>query len=173
MISSAPAALQRQFPISDPLLCVLVTINGAREREAFRNYDTEDFHWLINERYLVAFDISVLGEKGRDREWRILPHSLDHYAKTNGNPKARGRTGSVNPYAATWDHIILKNHHEQNISSPRAGVILNCSPDHITKLIDARLLKTVVAYSRGRNGAAVITRDSFLSFLKSRLEGLS
>lgn len=175
---TAPAALQRHFPIADPLLRILVTLNGAREREAFKNYTTEDFLWLIDNGHLVAFNIalrttlpsagSTPDRVGPDRELRIFPDSLDYYAKTNGNPKAR-----KNPYAATWDRLILHLDHKPFLLATRIQVILNCSHDHVTDLINAGLIKQVegTAYRRGRTGVAVITRDSFLAFLKSRLEG--
>ena len=168
----SPAALQRKLPITDPRLRILVTINGAREREAFRNYDEDDFAWLIEQGYLVAFDISVhqrllaVKDSSSRRELRIFPDSLNHYAHSQGNPKC-GRS----PYFSTWDRLILERHHEANISTPRASVILNCGPTHIINLIDARLLQSVTNYGRGPKGVAQITRDSFLTFLKSRLEG--
>src|SRR5262245_55157390 len=106
-----PAALQRQLPVADPRLRVLVTVNGAREREAFRGHDEDDILWLIENGYVVAFDISLRAGKGDGspgsgpaRELRIFPDSLDYYARTNGNPKAK-----KNPFAATWDRLLLQN----------------------------------------------------------------
>jgi hypothetical protein len=166
---TVPAALQRQLPVADPRLRVLVTINGAREREAFRNYDEDDILWLIENAYLVAFDISLrAGKDSSARELRIFPDSLDYYAKTNGNPKAK-----KNPFAATWDRLILSNDTKPFLLSTRAQVILNCGSTHVTNLIDAGHLKQLAGteYKVGRNGAACISRDSFLAFLKSRLEG--
>lgn len=169
MTSVAPKALQRQLPVVDARLRVLVTISGARQWEAFRNYDEDDLLWLIENDYLVAFDISLRGAAaGSDRELRIFPDSLEYYAKTNANPKAK-----KNPFAISWDRLILANDHKPFLLSTRAQVILNCGATHVIELVKAGLLKQLdgTAFKRGRTGAAVITRDSFVSFLKSRLEG--
>jgi hypothetical protein len=162
-----PAALQRQLPVADPRLRVLVTINGARQWEAFRGYNENDFLWLIENGYVVAFDISLrAGQDESARELRIFPDSLDHYARTDGHPKAK-----KNPFALTWERVLFPNQSDALLLSTRAQVILNCSCAHIGNLIEARLLKQPEgAKERSRGHAAVITRDSFLSFLKSRRE---
>lgn len=162
-----PAALQRQLPVADPRLRVLATISGAREWAEFRNYDEQDFFWIIENGYVVAFNIAVETGPGRLRELRIFPDSLEYYGRTSGNSKAK-----KNPYAATWEQLLIQREDKPFLFSTRAQVLLNCSADLVTDLIDAGHFLEVqgTKYKRGRSGAACITRASFLSFLKSRRE---
>jgi hypothetical protein len=159
----APDALQTDLPIPVDVPRVLVTINGLRQWEGFRGYDEDQILWFIQSGYLVAFNIA-LDTKESSAEWRIFPDSAEWLAK---NKNARKQ----NPYFDTWHNLLFQTGEKQSINTTRAKVILNCGPTHVTNLIDSGLLKQIpgTTYRRGR--AAVITCDSFLAFLKSRLEG--
>lgn len=178
--SLQPAALQRKLPLDLCAAPVLVTIEGAREKLR-RGYDEDDINILVADGFLVAWNIA-LKPKSMARELRILPDSIDYYLAhiTDPNPVSPyfdpvGTLSSASPSKSVpaWQTTLLKRCDKPFIPSNTLKLILNCGPTHITNLVDARVLAQLpgTTYQRGPKGAALITKESFLSFLKSRLEG--
>ncbi len=154
------APLQRKLPLRDPSLRVLLDTAAARAK--LPNFDEDDVLALVEDGQLLAWDIS--SRPGvTARCLRIFPDSVDFYSKTNGS--------RPHPFAATWPALLLSNDNKPFLHSPRIAILLNCGPQHITDLIDDHQLAQVpgTSYRRGPTGAACITKQSFLQFLKTRI----
>lgn len=125
---------------------------------------SEEVEGLIDVGNLVAFNIAVVNESGR-REFRFLTRSIEHYRAALG----------MRRLDLSWAQIfrLIVPHEKPVIVGTEIDAALNCDPDHRLNLIRAGLLNTVAsgaaAWRRGRNGAPIVTRESFERFLKGRM----
>jgi hypothetical protein len=122
---------------------------------------SEEVEHLIDLGFVVAFNIAVEGRVGR-REFRFLTRSIEHYRATLGSRRLD----------LSWAQIfrLIVPHEKPVIIGTEIDAALNCDPDHRQNLIRADRLKIVdgTRWRPGRNGAPVVTRASFETFLKGR-----
>lgn len=134
--------------------CALLDIGGVRSK--LPGNDEDSVLALIEMDMVLpwAWNIGV----GSLREIRVLPSCVEHYAKTAKRIKIQWRevleeifTGITKPYLTGKD----------------ARLILNCGSDTITRHLKAGELKpwAGTTWSRGRNGSALISSESFVAFL--------
>jgi hypothetical protein len=172
---SSVQSVQRKLRLDDSPSLVLATISDARR--ALPGHDEDDITLLIEENVLLAWDIS-LRPGDTARELRILPHTIDRYARAGSKSFSVTsvisckKSGSLsNPFSATWPSLLLGRHQDKPfLFATTIRLLLNCGATHVTNLVDAGSLVqlTGTEYRRGPNGAACIERGSFLTFLKGR-----
>lgn len=155
MTSSPHPAKQRKLLLpGEKTRCALLDIGGVRSR--LPDNDEDDVLALIEEDMVLpwAWNIGL----GSLREIRVLASSVDYYAKTGKRIKVQWRevlaeifTGITKPY----------------VKGKEARLILNCGSDTVTRLLNAGELKpwAGTTWSRGRNGSALISCESFVAFL--------
>lgn len=168
-----PAALrvhQRKLPLlgeSRPL--ALQTSGGARCQ--IGDCDYYELRTHIDEgRIAFAWTISVRtgfvkrdgDEHERARETRIFPDALNWYCQHRG----------TKPYPRTEDQVLaeLLRTNKEWFTTTQLSILLNCKPQTVIDLVEARELKLVpkTDYGRGRTGVALITVASLREFFKSR-----
>ncbi len=164
MSAVAERQVQRKLVLQDAPPLVLATVCEARMR--LPGHDENDILAMIEEGALpFAWDIAL--KPGRmAREFRIWPDCIEHYA----------RTGGTRRYARSFEsalHELLGRHGKPFITSNQVRLQLNCGPTHVINLVDAGQLKQLpgTKYKTGPNGAALVMRESYIEFLRTRLEG--
>lgn len=149
----------RQIPTALPgeqRRCALLDMGAVRARLANHEIDEDGVLSLIEEDGLLpwAWNIGL----GSLREVRVLARCVDHYAATGKRIKLQWREvlaeiviGISKPY----------------VTGKQARLILNCGSDTATRLLKAGELKpwAGTTWTRGRNGSALISVDSFVAFL--------
>ncbi len=167
------ASGQRKLVLDDLPRCVLATVETARLQ--LPGHDEDDILALVDEGYLPWSWNIALDPKSMSRELRIFPDCVLHYKTTVGKQ----------PFPITGlDQLVrqhlLRGHDKPFLPSTLVKLILNCGATHVTNLIDAKQFSCLplggggrapALYRRGPNGAALITRQSFVKFLETRLEG--
>jgi hypothetical protein len=132
-----------------------------------------DIEQLIDLGYLVVFDIAVALESrsplmSHRRELRFLTRSIEHYRLTLGMRRLE----------LTWPQIaqLILPPEKKSFSGVEIDAVLGCNPNHRLNLIRAGELElpplprknSRVAWSRGRNCGAALTRESVEDFLRRR-----
>lgn len=172
MICSPP--VQRKLVLDDQPRCILADVSTARAE--LRGFDERDIWMLIEDGFLLAWNIALLtginpviqqsiNPVPYRRELRILPETIEFYKRTGGS---RGKHN----FSATWPMLLTKGFTKPFVFSPQIALLLNCKCEHITHLIDAGHLQQMpgTSYRRGPTGAACVAKASLLNFLKARLE---
>jgi hypothetical protein len=118
--------------------------------------EDEIFERIEDGRILWAFNISA-SRGARRKELRILPAALADY-------KAQ------RPCQITWAQVFRQALPSNKPRFPCRQIsrALNCSDSQVISLIKVRSLRAIRAWRRGAQGAALITRDSFIRFLLRR-----
>jgi len=149
------------MPLADATICVLLTPSGVRSELSVYHFDEHEVRELIEAHELApAFNIGICGR----REFRVLPSALEFYRQTGGSRRRRMLQTEVllELYRGvrTWQPAI---------DGELLRRILNCSGDHLTRLVDEGFLTEApgTKYRQGPNGSPKITRASFESFLFS------
>ena len=178
-------ALQPPLKLTDRRRCVLATVEDARRH--LRDWEaTEDsIDTLIDQNYLLAWDIALHGQSGSDpdklrkdkspraRELRILPESITHFDMFGGRRKFEWSEEKI--FKRLFEGLVgtSSTSSVEIITSADLRLLFNCGPTHITNLIDARQLNQVpgTAYTTGPKGAAKIYLRELRRFLQTRFEG--
>ena len=162
---------QRELPVPEiETLCVLAHVSEARL--TLRGHNEREIFALIDAGYLLAWNIALKPSK-MSRELRILPESIEHYKRTGKPWPTHALSGSV-------VQTLLRGGLDKKpfLYSPTIALILNCKDTTVTNLIDSRALSVIphpetgLKYRRGPNGAACVPLQSFLDFMKIRMEGI-
>jgi hypothetical protein len=166
--------LQRKLVLDDAPTLVLATIAHARLQ--LPGHDEDDILALIQEGALLWSWNIALRPKVSAAEYRIWPDCITHYKATSGSRPYGQLAGQPKTIEALVDQLVPE---KPFLWSTTIRLLLNCGPEHVTNLIDAKCLKCLplttggALYRRGPGGAACIKRESFIQFLKTRLEGAS
>lgn len=131
---------------------------------------TEDeiVEWVEVQRALVAWNIASPG--AARRELRLLTRSVSEFIRDNPQ-----RDDCY--YCAICPDIaiaaVLPDHQKPWLTGLEVQRSLNCGSTHVIGLVESKLLKLMPGtnYQRGPGGSPSISRDSFVAFLKSRIEG--
>jgi hypothetical protein len=137
---------------------VLATVASAREQ--LPGHTEDDITALIEEGHLLhAWNIGL----GQARDLRIWPECITHYSATLGHRK----------FHRTLDQVIAQmlQTNKPYLTSSQLRLLLNCGPTHILHLVEAGALAKMpgTTYSRGPQGAALITVQSLKAFFQTRL----
>jgi hypothetical protein len=155
---TAAAPLQRQMPLDDARICVLLTPSGVRAELRTFHYDEHEITSLIEAHELApAFNIGLGGR----REFRVMPSALKFYQQTGGSRRRRMMRAEIleELYRGVSAHPVLDGEVIRRW--------LNCSSDHLTRLVDEGFLTQApgTRYRKGPDGSPKILRGSFEEFL--------
>ena len=152
---------QRKLILDDRPTLALATVETARQQ--LPGHDEDDIKALWEEGHILyAWNIGL----GEAIEARLLPDSIDHYKRTQGaRPDPR-----TEPQVITSLLRALRVEHKAIVCARALRLLLNCSSTQIYNLLDAKLLKIQpgTTWTTGPNGSAIITIDSFKTFLQTR-----
>ena len=166
MLSPAELSLRLRTPRCRPLAdtdCVKWALDVS----------AQDIEQLIDLGYLVVFDIAVALESrspmmSHRRELRFLTRSIEHYRLTLGMRRLE----------LTWPQIaqLVLPLEQKSFNGVEIDAVLGCNPHHRMNLMLAGALEPPVprrknarvAWSRGRNRGAAVTRESVEDFLRRR-----
>lgn len=161
MTSAAPISLQRVMPLGDAKICVMLTPSAIRAALETYHFDEHEVRDLIEAHELApGFNIGIAGR----RELRVLPSAVPFYLETGGSRRRR-----------LLRHEVLTELY-RGVSSAQPVLdgelirrILNCSADHLTRLVDEGYLAQArgTQYRPGPDGSPKIPRPSFEEFLFS------
>ena len=128
----------------------------------------DDVRALVDTGALVAWSISTPGAERP--ELRILTASVAEFLRdnTDGSPDF---ASTIQP--ATAIAALVPKHDKPFLTGPEVKRTLNCGRQHLTNLVDANALAQLpgTQYRRGPKGWPVISRDSFIAFLRTRMIG--
>jgi hypothetical protein len=157
--TTSSRAVQRQMDLRDPRYRPMANVNTA-----MRDLDlsAEDVGALVESGDLMAFNIA-LNPQGR-KELRILTASIAHYLQTLGSRPF--------PHTLHSQLSTILPHDKPMLSGVEVQRALNCDSGTVINLVEARALKLVprTDYGAGRGCTPSITRESFIAFLKARLQ---
>jgi len=148
---------------------VLATVASAREQ--LPGHTEDDVTALIEEGHLLhAWNIGL----GQARDIRIWPECISHYLRTAGSqPSTINHQPSTRRYPRTLDQVIAQmlQTNKPYLTSSQLRLLLNCGPTHILHLVEAGALSLMpgTTYTRGPQGAALITIQSLKAFFQNRL----
>lgn len=148
----------------EPLLrCPLMSMEAAK---GVLDRDQREVIALIGT-WLIAWDIATPGAGRVER--RILTQSISLAAKFLGTNRRPGKWN--------WSEVIALILSPASAARPWISGVeirrwLNCSPLHVTHLVECQALKLMpgTTYRRGPGGAPLVIRESFVRFLEQRLE---
>lgn len=177
---SVPNALERSAPVQrklhldDAPALVLATVTQARY--CLSGYDEDNILDLIDNGFLAfTWDISIKPGKTA-REFRIFPPCIAHCKKSPNEEFPLS-------FDAVVAQLLARHNDKPFLMGTTVKLLLNCGATHLINLVDSGALrclpnnpaiqksKNPILYRRGPNGSPCITRDSFISFLRERLEG--
>jgi len=115
---------------------------------------------LLDEGKLIGFNIAV-SETTR-KNVRVLTRSIEHYRDNAGKKLL----------ALEWPEIfrLILPHDKLFVRGTELQRSLNCAGEHIQNLVRAKFFSISKKGRRGPGGSAMVTRSSFESFLKGRLQ---
>lgn len=138
---------------------VLCDVNAAASDLGLR---TQEILELAEIGLLIVFDIST--KPHSKREFRILKKSIEMLIASRGKKFPD----------MVWPEILklVLPDEKPELRGVQIQRILNCSEAHVINLIEARELQIVErsTYGRGPDGSPRIQTNSFIDFLKRRLE---
>jgi hypothetical protein len=152
---------QRKLVLDDRPTLALATVETARQ--ILPGHDEDDIKALWEEGLLLyAWNIGL----GTAIEARILPDSIDHYKRTHGDQD----DPRTEPQVITSLFRAMRVEHKPTVEASAVRLLLNCSSTQVYNLIAANLLKIQpgTTWTRGPNGSALITLDTFQTFLRTR-----
>ena len=152
------ATIQKVMPLNDAKICVLLDPGAIRAQLATYHYDEHEVVELIEAHELApAFNIGL----GARRELRVMPSALAFYQQTGGSRRRRMLTPEI--LAELYRGLPA----QPVLAGELIRRVLNCSADHLTRLVDEGYLEQAAGteYRRGPGGSPKIPRASFEEFL--------
>jgi len=151
-------------------------IQDARYRRPTMSVDTakgildlseDEIGNLVDDGTLVAFDIKHPAAERRDL--RLLTWSVAEYSKLNPD-RSPCYHNMIPPTSAISD---LLPHEKPFFTGKEIKRLLNCGRQHLINLVTSKALLQVpgTKYRPGPKGWPVITRESFITFLQTRIIG--
>lgn len=115
---------------------------------------------LLDEGKLIGFNIAT-SETSR-KNLRVLTQSIEHYRATGGKKLL----------TLEWPEIfrLILPHDKFFVRGVEIQRSLNCDSDTVQRLVRAKCFSTSKKAHCGPNGSVMVTRASFESFLKGRLQ---
>lgn len=148
-IASAPA--ERNSQRGAPMWTIrgLVSALDRNEDKVIELIECGDLAW--------AFDLSLIPERARRRELRVLPACVEDFLARRA-------------CSLEWPEVarLILPHDKPEICAREIQRSLNVSASHVTALIRRKLLKCVSMARPGPTGSALVTTSSFLEFIKAR-----
>jgi hypothetical protein len=152
------SALQKVMPLNDAKICVLLDPGAVRAQLSTYHFDEHEVVELIEAHELApAWNIGL----GARRELRVLPSAISFYEQTGGSRRRRMLRAEIlaELYRGLSSQPVLEGELIRRV--------LNCSADHLTRLVDEGYLAQAAGteYRRGPGGSPKIPRASFEQFL--------
>lgn len=141
----------------------LITIDAARALLG-REYDADDILMLVDDGFL-PWAFSIATRASRRREIRLLDACVEHYRLTQGHRE----------FVMDWPEVIKliwppARAIQNAATSIELAASLCCSSDTCLSLIGEKSLHLVpgTIWRRGNGGSPLVTKESFVQFLKNR-----
>ena len=156
-----PPAIQAQLGLKVPKDHPILTVDGVlSEAGELMELRREHVRQLWESQMFVGFNIAL--DPATHLELRLLRKSVDLFRATEGRKR----------YSADWTQICrqLIPHQKPFVRGTEIARQLICDRGHVENLILAGHLVPLKKSAPGPGGSWVISRESFETFLKGRLQ---
>lgn len=156
-----PPVIQGQLGLKLPKDHPVLTVDGVMsECGEFMDLRREHVRQLWESQAFTGFNIAR--DKKTHLELRLLRKSVDLFRATNGRKH----------FMAEWPQIfrLLVPHQKPFVTGKEIARVLICDRGHVENLINDKVLVVLKKSQPGPGGTPTISRDSFETFLKGRLQ---
>jgi len=155
-----PPAIQTQLGLRDPRFRPLSDIKTVLRDLGEFDMDADTVRTLIEAQFLIGFNIAV-DDRGKC-EMRVLSKSIEYFRATGGKKF----------HELEWPQIfrLVVPHQKPVVTGLEIRRAVLCDRGHVENLILNHRLTAVKKSQCGPGGSWVVSRESFETFLKGRLQ---